>query len=58
MGQNDKSCIEAKNKFGENYIVGISCLNSYSNYEAAVSQKADYVAFGSVFNSVTKKKSR
>ena len=56
LGQNDKSCIEAKNKFGENYIVGISCLNSYSNYEAAVSQKADYVAFGSVFNSVTKKK--
>ncbi len=56
LGKKDKSCLEAKKEFGKKFIVGISCENSLRKYYGAVKQKADYVAFGSVFNSTTKKK--
>ena len=47
---------EAKVEFGQNFIVGVSCNNSLSSYNTALDQNADYVAFGSVFKSLTKKK--
>ena len=56
LGENDKSCFEAKKKFGENFIVGVSCMNSFVKYKKALKQGADYVAFGSVFKSKTKSK--
>ena len=56
LGQNDKSCLDAKKKFGRKFIVGISCMNSFIKYEDALKQGADYVAFGSVFKSNTKLK--
>ena len=56
LGQTDKSCHDAKRKFGEKFIVGVSCSDSMQLYKKAEEQNADYVAFGSVFNSVTKKK--
>lgn len=56
LGENDRSCIEAKKKFGKNFIVGVSCMNSFVKYKKALKQGADYVAFGSVFKSKTKSK--
>jgi thiamine-phosphate pyrophosphorylase len=56
LGRNDRTCQEAKVKFGQNFIVGVSCNNSLSSYNTALNQNADYVAFGSVFKSLTKKK--
>ena len=56
LGQNDKSCIDAKEKFGRDFIVGISCSNSYYLYQVAKKDKADYVAFGPTFKSKTKEK--
>jgi len=56
LGENDKSCFEAKKKFGEKFIVGVSCMNSFVKYKKALKQGADYVAFGSVFKSKTKSK--
>ena len=38
--------------FGSNFIVGVSCSNSYSMYIEAKNQKADYVAFGPVFKTL------
>jgi len=38
--------------------VGVSCSNSYSLYIEAKNQKADYVAFGPVFKTLSKKKKK
>ena len=56
LGQEDKSCHDAKMKFGENFVVGVSCSNSLIFYDEAVNQKADYVAFGPIFKTYSKKK--
>ena len=56
LGQDDKSCRKAKERFGSNFIVGISCSNSYFFYKVAKKDKADYIAFGPTFKSKTKKK--
>ncbi len=56
LGQNDKSCIAAKKKFGKEFIVGVSCSNSENLYKKAKNDGADYVAFGPAFDSKTKKK--
>ena len=58
LGQKDKKCKEAKMNFGSNFIVGVSCSNSYSMYIEAKNQKADYVAFGPVFKTLSKKKEK
>jgi thiamine-phosphate pyrophosphorylase len=55
LGQNDKKCIEAKEKFGKDFIVGITCSGSYKLYEEAKKQMANYVVFGPIFKSMTKK---
>ncbi len=56
LGGKDKTCQEAKKEFGQNFVVGVSCYNSFKNYNSALNQNADYVAFGSVYKSSTKKK--
>ena len=58
LGQKDKKCKEAKMNFGSNFIVGVSCSNSYNMYIEAKNQKADYVAFGPVFKTLSKKKEK
>ena len=58
LGQKDKKCKEAKINFGSEFIVGVSCSNSYSSYIEAKNQKADYVAFGPVFKTLSKKKKK
>ena len=58
LGQKDKKCKEAKINFGSEFIVGVSCSNSYSLYIEAKNQKADYVAFGPVFKTNSKKKKK
>ena len=45
-----------KKKFGRDFIVGISCSNSYYLYKVAKKDKADYIAFGPTFKSKTKEK--
>ena len=52
LGQKDKKCKEAKINFGSEFIVGVSCSNSYGLYIDAKNQKADYVAFGPVFKTL------
>ena len=58
LGQKDKKCKEAKINFGSEFIVGVSCSNSYNMYIEAKNQKADYVAFGPVFKTLSKKKEK
>ena len=56
LGQNDKSCKAAKEKFGKEFIVGVSCSNSENLYKKAKSDGADYVAFGPAFRFKNQKK--
>ena len=58
LGQTDKSCHDAKRKFGEKFIVGVSCSDSMQLYKKAEEQNADYVAFGPVFNTTSKNKNK
>ena len=58
LGQDDKTCIEAKKKFGLDFIVGISCSNSYDLYKIAKNNGANYVAFGPTFKSKNKEKTK
>ena len=39
LGQKDKKCKEAKINFGSEFIVGVSCSNSYSLYIEAKNKK-------------------
>ncbi len=56
LGQDDKSCLAAKKKFGVNFIVGVTCSNSINLYKNAKEEGANYVAFGPSFKTNTKNK--
>ena len=50
--------MEAKKKFGLDFIVGISCSNSYDLYKIAKNDGANYIAFGPAFKSKNKEKKK
>ena len=54
LGQMDRSCSEAKQSFGENFHIGISCKSSIKMYNDAKNSGAKYVAFGPTYKSSTK----
>ncbi len=56
LGQEDMSYEEARNILGTDSIIGISCQNNLDFALKAEAQGADYIAFGSVFNTKTKNK--
>ena len=55
LGQKDISCNEARNILGSDPIIGISCQNNFELALKAQHEGADYVAFGSIFKTTTKK---
>ena len=56
LGQSDRKCEEAKEVFGKKFIVGVSCSNSRELYQKAKNADADYVAFGPVYKTFSKRK--
>lgn len=54
LGKEDLSITEARKIVGNQAIIGASCYNQLALAEAAQIQGADYIAFGSFFNSPTK----
>jgi thiamine-phosphate pyrophosphorylase len=54
LGRNDGDVGAARAVLGPGKLVGVSCYNEMVRARAAVSQGADYVAFGSFFRSATK----
>ena len=56
LGQSDANCMDAKKKFGKNFIVGISCSDSIDYYKKAEENGADYVAFGPMYETMSKLK--
>lgn len=55
LGQEDVNCAIARNYLGEKSIIGVSCDNSIELSIRAQKDGANYVAFGPVFISKTKK---
>ena len=54
LGQKDMQIIEAR-KYLKNKIIGVTCHNSIKLANAAIKDKADYLAFGAFNVSATKK---
>ena len=54
LGRDDGDIAAARAALGPERILGVSCYDDFARAEAAVAAGADYVAFGSVFASVTK----
>tara|TARA_B100000686_G_C16632423_1_gene885442 strand:- start:486 stop:968 length:483 start_codon:yes stop_codon:yes gene_type:complete len=54
VGPDDMPCEEARKVIGDNCIVGVTCKSSRQLAFDAGEQGADYVAFGSFYNSNTK----
>jgi len=53
VGQEDISYLEARQKLGEDPIIGVSC-QTLDHLKVAQEQGADYVGFGSIFKTKTK----
>ena len=54
LGQKDMPIIDAKKKLGKK-IIGITCHNSLNLAKKAISNNADYLAFGAFFPTKTKR---
>jgi len=54
LGRNDATLSAARAVLGPGRLIGVSCYNELDYARTAVQQGADYVAFGSFFQSATK----
>jgi thiamine-phosphate pyrophosphorylase len=54
VGKEDGKIADAREQLGEQAIIGVSCYNQLKNAEKAITEGADYVAFGRFFPSTTK----
>jgi len=54
LGREDIALDKARANLGKEAIIGVSCYNQMSRAQRLVQAGADYVAFGSFFNSPTK----
>lgn len=51
IGQEDDSLNRARQRLGENTIIGVSCYNQFELAQTAEQSGADYIAFGRFFSS-------
>ena len=58
LGPNDKSCITARKRFGNNFIIGCSCSDSIRLSKKSEAAGANYLAFGPIFNTKHKIKKK
>lgn len=54
LGRDDGDARSARERLGDDRIIGVSCYDEWARASAAVAAGADYVAFGAVFGSSTK----
>jgi thiamine-phosphate pyrophosphorylase len=54
LGADDGDLVAARSQLGNDKILGVSCYNRFELAQEAKMQGADYVAFGSCFDSGTK----
>ena len=58
IGEYDKSIIVAREELGKDKIIGVSCYNDMDRADDAIAGGADYVAFGAMFSTTSKAKTR
>lgn len=51
IGKNDSSLKKTRQQIGKHKIIGVTCYNKIELATEAIEQGADYIAFGSFFNS-------
>jgi len=54
LGKNDSSITDARERLGNNAIIGCSCYNDLDRAQQAAKSGADYIAFGAFYPSPTK----
>ncbi len=54
LGKDDGNIASAREKLGQEVLVGISCYNDLERARQAALEGADYIAFGAFFDSSTK----
>jgi thiamine-phosphate pyrophosphorylase len=54
VGREDADCASARERLGDEAIIGVSCYNDFPRAEAAFRAGASYIAFGAFFGSPTK----
>jgi thiamine-phosphate pyrophosphorylase len=54
LGRDDGGVVAARKMLGRGKLIGVSCYNEIGLAREAISEGADYVAFGSFFSSSTK----
>lgn len=54
IGIHDMPLTQARKRIGHKKIIGVSCYNKFELAEQAVTEGADYIAFGSFFSSQIK----
>lgn len=51
IGKDDSALLQARQRLGDNKIIGVSCYNQLSLAHSAIQGGANYIAFGSFFGS-------
>jgi thiamine-phosphate pyrophosphorylase len=54
LGRDDATVPAARRRLGPDAVIGVSCYDSLPRAEAAIADGADYIAFGSFFESTVK----
>ena len=54
LGRDDATLAQARSQLGSDAIIGVSCYNDLALAQATAAAGADYIAFGSFFDSATK----
>ena len=54
LGSDDTQCKKARDRLGNDVLIGISCNNDFERVRLAVIEGADYVAIGAMFPTITK----
>lgn len=54
LGQHDGDVHTARQRLGDNALIGVSCYNEWERAQRAQAEGADYIAFGRFFPSRTK----
>lgn len=54
VGRHDGTCRAARERLGQDRVVGVSCYNDLERAERAVAAGADYIAFGAMYPTASK----
>ncbi|NNE38123.1 MAG: thiamine phosphate synthase [Gammaproteobacteria bacterium] len=58
LGEDDITCQQARTMLGDEKIIGISCYNDLNRAKQAYEESADYLAFGAMYATTTKQKTK